>query len=160
MLSDADEAGGPATETGGETTQRTCQGIVQNRGRNSGHPRTRVTPQREAELWECVYLDGKQVADLLAYVKAKARHPWIFPLFAFAAFTGARISEMCRTLVEDVNFDAVTVRLREKKKCKGMSTFRKVPLASPLVLALRKWLEGHLGGPLLFCKPAHIQPSR
>jgi integrase len=118
-----------------------------------------VTPQREAELWECLYLDGKQVAELLAYVKAKARHPWIFPLFAFAAFTGARISEMCRTLVEDVNFDATTVQLREKKKRKGMITFRKVPLAAPLVLALRKWLDGHPGGPLLFCKPAHIQKT-
>ena len=41
---------------------------------------------------------------LLAHVRTKAPHPWIYPLFCFAAHTGARRSEILRALVADVDF--------------------------------------------------------
>ena len=32
-------------------------------------------------------------------------HPFIYPMFAFAAYTGARRSEICRSMVDDFKFD-------------------------------------------------------
>jgi integrase len=116
-----------------------------------------VTPEREDALWECLFLDGRRIAELLAYVKQVARHPWIFPMFAFAAYTGARISEICRAQVEDVRFTPGKVLLREKKRSQEADTTREVPLAPELAAALREWLAMHPGGPSLFCKPAHLQ---
>ena len=45
-------------------------------------------------LWEALYLQACEVAELLAHVKDKATHPWIYPLFCFAAHAGARRSEI------------------------------------------------------------------
>jgi integrase len=118
-----------------------------------------VTPERESELWECLFLDLRQIAELLAFVRQKARHPWIYPMFCFAAFTGARISEICRARVEDVQLEQQQVKLREKKKSKTKNTTRTIPLAPPLQDALREWLSRHPGGPHLFCKPRHVQKA-
>jgi integrase len=78
-------------------------------------------------------------------------------MFCFAAFTGARISEICRARVEDVQLDQRQVRVHEKKKSKTKYTTRTVPLAPPLQDALRDWLAGHPGGPYLFCKPRNLR---
>jgi integrase len=116
-----------------------------------------VSPKREAELWECVFLTGGEIAELLAHVREKARHPWVYPAFCFAAYTGARISEVCRTRVEDVDFASAQILLREKKKSKEKDTLRKVPMAEPLAEALREWLAVHPGGEQLFLKPRNAQ---
>jgi integrase len=117
-----------------------------------------VTEKREAELWDCLFLDGPQIRELLDHVRGRARRPWIFPAFCFAAYTGARISEICRAGVEDVQFEAGRVLIREKKKSRDKVTTRTVPLAPPLAAALREWLVGHHpGGPLLFYKRANEQ---
>ncbi len=50
-------------------------------------------------LWEALYLQASELTELLALVKVKAPHPWIYPLFCFAAHTGARRSEILRGLV-------------------------------------------------------------
>jgi integrase len=51
-------------------------------------------------------------------------------LFSFAAFTGARRSEMLRSQIEDFDFDAGVVTIREKKKDRSKDlTIRTVPLA-------------------------------
>jgi integrase len=115
-----------------------------------------VPPAREARLWEGLYLDLSQVAEVLAYVRENARYPWIYPMFCLAAYTGARISEICRARVEDVRLDGQQVVLREKKKSQSKNTTRAVPLAPPLRDALREWLAQHPGGPHLFCKPRHV----
>jgi hypothetical protein len=49
------------------------------------------------ELWDCLFLDTDQIADLLAHVKATARQPFVYPMFAFVALTGCRRSEMFRS---------------------------------------------------------------
>ncbi|MGH7867778.1 MAG: tyrosine-type recombinase/integrase, partial [Candidatus Dormibacteraceae bacterium] len=49
-------------------------------------------------LWEALYLQASELAELLAHVKGKAPYPWIYPLFCFAAHTGARRSEILRAL--------------------------------------------------------------
>ncbi len=67
-------------------------------------------------LWEALYLQASELTELLAHVKGKAPHPWIHPLFCFAAHTGARRSEIMRALAADVDFTGNTVLVREKKR--------------------------------------------
>jgi hypothetical protein len=53
-----------------------------------------LTPAEEDELWDCLFLTLPQIDELLAFVKAQTRVPFLYPMFAFAAHTGARRSEM------------------------------------------------------------------
>jgi integrase len=81
-------------------------------------------------------------------------------MFAFAAHTGARRSELIRAEVADVDFDAGTVLIREKKRARGQRTTRRVPLSSRLSDALKNWLTIHPGGPMLFAQHADVPHSK
>ncbi|MEM8671637.1 MAG: hypothetical protein AAGG48_29225 [Planctomycetota bacterium] len=48
-----------------------------------------------SELWEALYLSMEELGELLDYVREAADFPFIHPMFAFAAYTGARRSEIC-----------------------------------------------------------------
>jgi hypothetical protein len=90
-----------------------------------------------AELWDCLYLTQAHIIELLKHVKQNAAHDWIYPVFCFAAHTGARRSEILRVLVTDVDFGTATVLLREKKRSRKQRTRRKVPLTPALAEILR-----------------------
>ncbi len=111
-------------------------------------------------LWEALYLQAGELSELLALVKVKAPHPWIYPLFCFAAHTGARRSEILRALVADVDFTGNTVLVREKKRSRGQRTTRRVPLTPFLKKVLRAWLAVHPGGPALFCHAGTVARSK
>jgi integrase len=108
-------------------------------------------------LWEALYLQAGEIAELLDEVKKKARHGWIYPLFCFTAHTGARRSEILRVLVTDVDFSSNSVVLREKKKSRSQRTTRRVPLTPFLKAVLQDWLTIHPGGPNLFCQSGEVQ---
>ena len=57
-----------------------------------------------AELWETLFLRVKEVEEVLEFVRAKANYPFVHPMFALVAYTGARRSEMIRSRVEDIDF--------------------------------------------------------
>src|SRR5262249_52145271 len=65
------------------------------------------------ELWDCLYLRKEEIGQFLAHVEEKATAPWLYPLVATAAHTGARRSELLRMEVADVDLDAATVLVRE-----------------------------------------------
>lgn len=111
-------------------------------------------------FWECLYLTASEVAELLAHVKENASHAWIYPLLCFAAHTGARRSEILRALVADVDFASNTILIREKKRCRGQRSTRRVPLTPFLRDVLDAWLKNHPGGPHLFCHAGEIARSR
>jgi integrase len=111
-------------------------------------------------LWDCLYLTPPQIEELLAFVQAHAAHGFLYPMFAFAAHTGARRSEMLRALVTDIDFGGETVLIREKKRARGQRTNRRVPLSSFLLHVLRDWLTRHPGGQHLFCHPLQVVRSR
>ncbi len=111
-------------------------------------------------LWEALYLQAGELIELLAHVKEKASHPWIYPVFCFAAHTGARRSEIMRALVSDVDFAGNTVLIREKKRARGERTTRRVPLSSVLKKVLLDWLAIHPGGPALFCHTGEVFRSK
>jgi len=119
-----------------------------------------LTADQVSELWDCLFLQLHETDELLRYVKEKATLPWVYPLFCFAAHTGARRSEMIRAQVDDVDFDARTVLIREKKRAHDKRTTRRVPLTPFLANMLQEWLAVHPGGIWLFCQAGEIARSR
>jgi integrase len=113
------------------------------------------------ELWECLYLELADIGELLAYAKGHASQPFIYPMIAFAAHTGARRSEMLRALVTDVDFAGNSVLVREKKRARGRQTTRRVPLTPSLAGVLKEWLaDHHPGGKHLFCLGHEVARSK
>ena len=106
-----------------------------------------LTERQQADLWECLWLDQSQTVECLHWVREHARHPFLFPMFAFAAYTGARRSEIVRSMREDWDLDAGLVTIRQKKADKSKDiTRRNVPIHRDLSVAMRTWFEGHPGG--------------
>lgn len=54
-----------------------------------------LLPKDEQELWECLFLTRDEIQAVLEHVRQMARHLFIYPMFVFAAHTGARRSEIC-----------------------------------------------------------------
>jgi integrase len=115
--------------------------------------------EREA-LYESLYLRKEEIEELLQYVKANAAHPWVYPMIATAAFTGARRSELLRIEVTDVDFERGVLLIREKKRSKKLRTTRHVSISASLKISLQEWLAIHPGGRFLFCQSGHVRRSR
>lgn len=122
--------------------------------------RSRLKKERQKELWESLYLTADELAELLAYVATAARHPFIYPMVCMAAHTGARRSELLRAQLSDVDFEAGTVTIREKKRVRGRHTTRRLPLSPFLAGVLKEWLAAHPGGPHLFCLAGEVGRSK
>jgi integrase len=119
-----------------------------------------LTEKETQILWDSLYLSLSDIEEILNHVKEKALQPWVHPLFCFAAYTGARRAEMLRVLASDVDFVGNTVLIREKKRARGKTTTRRVPLTPVLTGVLKEWLKIHPGGQYLFCQSATIQRSK
>jgi integrase len=118
------------------------------------------TAAQRKELWESLYLRTPEIADLLAYAKEHAAHPWIFPMICMAAHTGARRSELTLMLITDVDLEGGSVTIREKKRVTGKLSTRRAPLTTELREALQAWLSVHPGGNTLFCHAGPVERSR
>jgi integrase len=119
-----------------------------------------LTPDQEAELWACLFLTTGEIDELLAHVRDSARHPFIYPMFCFAAHTGARRSEMLRSEIDDIDFYTKSITIREKKRVRGTTTTRTVPLAPELDRVLTKWFDEHPGGSYTFCHQLDVPRSK
>src|SRR5262249_36188477 len=105
---------------------------------------------RREMLWEALYLTLPEIEEFLLYVRQHATLPWVYSIVAFAAYTGARRSEMLRALATDVDLSGGTVTLREKKRVRGRRSMRTAPLAPKLAEVLREWLAVRPDNPLPF----------
>lgn len=103
-------------------------------------------------VWECVYLRPGEITELLAWVKSRPVSPWVYPMFCFAAYTGARRSEVVRVLASDLDLANRVVTIREKKRDRRKLTTRQVPLSPFLVRNLTDWVDSRSKGKTLFCK--------
>jgi integrase len=115
---------------------------------------------QERALWECLFLTLPDIAGLLKHIRTHARHPWIYPMAACAAHTGARRSELIRAQVADVDFEGEALIIREKKRKKGQRTTRRAPLSPFLASVLKAWLANHPGGPYVFCHGDKVGRSK
>ncbi|HEV8072405.1 MAG TPA: tyrosine-type recombinase/integrase [Planctomycetaceae bacterium] len=113
----------------------------------------RIAAGDDAEkVWDCIYLRPQEIAELLGWVKERPVSLCVYPMFVFAAYTGARRSEIVRALPSDVDLATGVVTIREKKRDKSKLTTRRVPLTPYLKGALAAWLKKRGNGKTLFCK--------
>jgi integrase len=119
-----------------------------------------LSPEQIEELWESLFLTKAELVEFLAFVKANAHQPFLHPMVAFAAFTGARRSELLRVLIDDVDLEGATALVREKKRVRGKRSTRRVPLSGPLIAILKDWLSLHPGGQFLFCHAGEVFRSK
>lgn len=106
-----------------------------------------IPESNQKQFWDRLFLRSSEVEQLLDYIQATARFPFVYPLFTFVAHTGCRRSELARSEVADLDFKSRTVLLREKKKSHQMSlTFRRVQMTDRLHSALSEWIALHPGG--------------
>jgi integrase len=111
----------------------------------------KLTPERESRLWETLYLDEARIKACLEHVRESA-YPFVFPMFAFCAYTGARRSEILRSEQDDWDFAAGEVAIRQKKADTSRNfTLRQVPIHPALSVVMRAWFERHPGGPFTIC---------
>ncbi len=119
-----------------------------------------LTAEQQKELWEALYLQTEEIEEVLHIIRANALHPWIYPMAATAAYTGARRSELMRMRVADVDFAAGVITVREKKRVRGQTTTRRVPLASALAELLRDYVAGRSEGNYLFGHVGTVERSK
>lgn len=115
---------------------------------------------RMQDLWEALYLTLPEIEELLLYIETHGTLPWVYPMVSFAAYTGARRSEMLRAFASDVELAAGVVTLREKKRVKGKRSTRTAPLTPKLADVLRDWLAVKPESPYLFCQPKDVTRSK
>ena len=115
---------------------------------------------RQEALWEALYLTRPEVEELLAYAQQNGTLPWFYPMVCFAAYTGARRSEMLRALLTDVDLAGGTITIREKKRIKGKRSNRTAPITPKLAEALRQWLTVRPESQFLFCQAQQVCRSK
>ena len=104
------------------------------------------------KVWDRLYLRPAEITELLEYVKTRPISPWVVPMFVFAAYTGARRSEIVRVLPSDIDLHSGFVTLRERKRDKTRTTTRRVPVSTVLRDSLVQWMKDRANGKALFCK--------
>jgi integrase len=112
------------------------------------------------EYWDAMFLTVPEIEDMLGHVEKAAIQPFVHPMIAFAAFTGARRSEVLRAHVTDVDHESGIITIRERKRRHDQVTTRRVPIHPKLGRILKQWLEVHPGGPYLFCQQAEVFRSK
>jgi site-specific recombinase XerD len=111
---------------------------------------------RIRELWDGLFLDPKQVAEVLAIVEQKTRAEWLYPFLITAAYTGARRAELFRARIEDFDFESKLVLLREKKRNSDKETFRTVDMTPLVASVMQNYFKAvHPGGEVAFCSEAN-----
>ncbi|MCA9124181.1 MAG: site-specific integrase [Planctomycetaceae bacterium] len=122
--------------------------------------RNQLSDEEQAELWECLFLTVPQITELLSHIEESAFYPYMHPMMTFAAFTGARRSELMRSRVDDIDLRGETAIIREKKRVRGRLTTRRVPISPQLKPVLECWFAIHPGGNFTFCHPSCGQASK
>lgn len=101
----------------------------------------------QKRLWETLYLTSRDLNEVLAHTKAKGTASFVYPMMVFAACTGARRSELCRSKIDDFDFPNSVVHIREKKRDKSKTeTSRIVDMNKLLIDTMNNWLSNHPGG--------------
>lgn len=113
------------------------------------------------EEWSSLFLREKEIIDLLKFVKNNAINEFIYPAFAFAAYTGARRSEIMRSEIHDFDFKQKKVMIRQKKRETDKNlTFREVVLHPTLAKIMREWFEIHPGSKYTIVTPPSMSHRR
>jgi integrase len=106
-----------------------------------------MTQERIDELWDGLFLNPTQVAEVLEIVRSKTRVTWLYPFLVTAAYTGARRAELFRSRVEDFDFENKLILIRELKRSRAKETFRTVDMTPTVETVMRDYFrKDHPGG--------------
>lgn len=119
-----------------------------------------LSKRQVGDLWDSLYLETDELAEMLGVIRDASNYPWVHPMACAAAYAGARRSELIRMRTADVDFAAGVVTVREKKRVRGRSTTRRVPMAPALESVLKAYLAGHPGGSALFVHGGDVDRSK
>jgi integrase len=111
-----------------------------------------LSETEQEALWDCLYLTPADLEKVLKLIKGCTDQPIAYPMVLMAAHTGARRSEILRSQVQDFDFHAKLVVIREKKRAKGRRTTRIVPLSPVLAKTIEDWLKTHPRCKYTFCQ--------
>ena len=103
--------------------------------------KSRLTENEQAELWDSLYLTTAEIDEVLDFVEQQPTNRFMFPMLLIAAHTGTRRSEILRSEVSDFDFVANTMLIHEKKRAKGKSTSRAVPMSPRLRSVMAAWVK-------------------
>ncbi len=110
----------------------------------------KLSGAEQRDQWDCLFLNEREIVELLRDVSAKQTPPAIQIMFFTAAYTGMRRSELLRSQLEDIDLESGKLTIREKKRVRGQHSTRTVPVCSVLRRKLVKWLAMHPGGTSTF----------
>lgn len=119
-----------------------------------------LSPVEIEELWGSLFLSAGETALLIEHARSEGTQPWVHPMVATAAHTGMRRSELVRLQVSDVRFENESIHVSEKKRVKGRSSYRTVPISPLLADILKDWIGRHPGGNALFCQSPAVVRSK
>ena len=106
-----------------------------------------LSDEDKNRYWEFLFLTGEEIRGGLNYVEENATAPFVQSMFVFCALTGARRSEICRSRIEDFDFENRVVRIRERKRDRTKrETIRNVEMHDLLATVMRGWFDRHPGG--------------
>lgn len=92
-------------------------------------------------LWDCLYLKPEEVDEFLKFAKKANVREYLHPMLVITAHAGARRSEAMRSECEDVDLKNCVLTLREKKRVRGKSTTRRVPISGLLAKVLGEQMK-------------------
>ncbi len=111
------------------------------------------------DIWKCLYLDQDQIGKLLEIFRTKARHDFIYPMVALAAYTGMRRGEILRLRWSDINQDAGLVTARSRKQSRQtVETSRDIPIHPVLQGILTEHQSNRPHGQSVICHAGVIEP--
>ena len=114
-----------------------------------------MTSEEQVALWEGLFLTLPEIEEVLEIAFQHMRIPSAYAMFVLAAHTGARRSEIRRSLITDFDFENKIVLIREKKKEHDKrETYRTVPLSPKLEKVMTEWFATHPGGQHAVCTSA------
>ena len=111
--------------------------------------RGKLDEEEQRQYWECLFLDSKQVNELVKYVE-KIGEPYMIAAIAIAAYTGARRSEIFRSRIEDWDFKRGILHLRGRKDSRKVNiSLREVNIHPNLKRIMNDWFNNHYAGGIL-----------
>ncbi|MHC5540891.1 tyrosine-type recombinase/integrase, partial [Singulisphaera rosea] len=112
-----------------------------------------LSKEEQERLWECLFLSGSEIQACLDYVRRFATARFVYPMMVFCALTGARRSEICRSRIDDFDFDNRVVHIRERKRDQSKrETMRLVDMHEVLADVMADWFSHHPGGQYTLCQ--------
>lgn len=118
-----------------------------------------LTDEEILDLWECLFLSPREIAGLLATVRANAREDLSFMLHVVTAYSGMRRGEVLRLLWLDVNFNDDFLCARSRKQSRRKTeTVRHIDMHPELKQELLTWRQKRPKGQHVICEADTMEP--